>query len=53
LQACQAGSAPVLIRIETSAGHGAGLPTSKAIEELADSYAFLVKVLDIHVPSQR
>lgn len=49
LQACQAGPAPVLIRIETSAGHGAGLPTSKAIEELADSYAFLVKVLGIDV----
>lgn len=47
LQAAQGGPAPVLIRIETSAGHGAGLPTSKAIEELADSYAFLVNVLDI------
>lgn len=47
LQAAQAGPAPVLIRIETSAGHGAGLPTSKAIEELADGYAFLVKVLGI------
>ncbi|HJT30722.1 MAG TPA: prolyl oligopeptidase family serine peptidase [Pirellulales bacterium] len=50
LQAAQAGPAPVLIRIETSAGHGAGLPTSKAIEELADSYAFLVKVLGIETP---
>ena len=45
LQAAQAGDAPVLIRIETKAGHGAGKPTSKIIEERADSWAFLVKVL--------
>ena len=46
LQAAQAGDAPVLIRIETKAGHGAGKPTSKIIEEIADRWAFLVKVLD-------
>jgi len=46
LQAAQAGDAPVLIRIETKAGHGAGKPTSKIIEEVADRWAFLVKVLD-------
>jgi prolyl oligopeptidase len=45
LQHNQQGDAPVLIRIETSAGHGAGLPTSKRIEELADTWAFLVKSL--------
>ncbi len=45
LQHCQAGDAPVLIRIETKAGHGAGKPTAKLIEELADEYAFLVKTL--------
>jgi prolyl oligopeptidase len=45
LQAAQAGSAPVLIRIETRAGHGAGKPTSKIINEAADKWAFLVKVL--------
>jgi prolyl oligopeptidase len=45
LQECQAGEAPVLARIETRAGHGAGKPTAKIIEELADEYAFLVKVL--------
>ena len=45
LQAAQAGPAPVLIRIETKAGHGAGKPTAKVIEELADEYAFLMKVL--------
>jgi prolyl oligopeptidase len=46
LQAAQSGDAPVLIRIETKAGHGAGKPTSKVIEEIADRWAFLVKVLD-------
>jgi prolyl oligopeptidase len=45
LQYCQAGDAPVLARIETRAGHGAGKPTKKSIEELADEYAFLVKNL--------
>lgn len=47
LQAAQAGTAPTLIRIETSAGHGAGTPTTKQIEELADTYAFLVRVLEM------
>ncbi len=46
LQECQAGSAPVLSRIETKAGHGAGKPTTKVIEEVADQWAFLVKNLD-------
>jgi len=45
LQYCHAGEAPVLARIETRAGHGAGKPTSKQIEEIADEYAFLVKHL--------
>ena len=45
LQAAQAGSAPVLIRIETKAGHGAGKPTSKQIDEAADKWAFLVEAL--------
>jgi prolyl oligopeptidase len=47
LQAAQAGSAPILIRIETKAGHGAGKPTSKLIEEIADRWAFLVKTLEM------
>ena len=41
LQYAQAGDAPVLIRIESKAGHGAGKPTSKRIDEAADIYAFL------------
>ena len=40
LQAKQAGNAPTLIRIETDAGHGAGTPVSKTIEQYADIYAF-------------
>jgi prolyl oligopeptidase len=45
LQAAQAGRAPILIRIETRAGHGAGKPTSKIIEEAAQRIAFLVHEL--------
>ncbi len=45
IQKAQAGDAPVLIRIETKAGHGAGKPTSKQIEEQADIYGFLMKSL--------
>ena len=55
LQAAQAGDAPVLIRIETKAGHGAGKPTAKVIEEAADRWAFLVKTLGVDdtVPQAR
>ncbi len=45
LQAAQSGEVPVLIRIETRAGHGAGKPTSKVIEEAADRWAFLLRAL--------
>jgi prolyl oligopeptidase len=45
LQECQRGDQPVLIRIETRAGHGAGKPTAKLIEEAADRWAFLVRTL--------
>jgi len=49
LQYCQGGPAPVLARIETKAGHGAGKPTAKLIEEVADQWAFLVKNLNVKV----
>jgi prolyl oligopeptidase len=39
----------VLARIETRAGHGAGRPTSKIIEEAADQWAFLVKNLHMKI----
>ena len=42
LQESQSGPAPVLISIQTNAGHGAGKPTDKAIEETADKWAFLL-----------
>lgn len=48
LQEAQAGSAPTLIRIETKAGHGAGKPTTKMIEEAADKWAFLVRELKMN-----
>jgi prolyl oligopeptidase len=45
MQAAQAGPAPVLILIETKAGHGAGKPTQKIIQETADVLGFLSKSL--------
>jgi prolyl oligopeptidase len=51
LQAAQSGDAPILIRIETKAGHGAGKPTAKLIDEAADKWAFLVKTLGVKVQS--
>ncbi len=41
MQHCQAGECPILIRIDSKAGHGAGKPTSKRIDEAADVYSFL------------
>ena len=50
LQHAQGGPEPVLIRIETRAGHGAGKSRSQLIEEAADRWAFLVRALDMTVP---
>jgi prolyl oligopeptidase len=47
LQAATGGDAPILIRVETKAGHGGGKPVSKQIDELADIYAFLFRVLKV------
>lgn len=49
LQHAQGCGNPILIRIETRAGHGAGKPTSKIIEELTDQWAFLTKVLEMEL----
>jgi prolyl oligopeptidase len=49
LQAAQGCDKPALIRIETKAGHGAGKPTAKIIEEASDRWAFLVKTLEMKV----
>lgn len=48
LQEYHKGSNPVLIRIETNAGHGAGKPTAMIIEEQADKWAFMFQ--NMHVP---
>jgi prolyl oligopeptidase len=45
LQAAQGGPAPVLIRIETRAGHGAGMPVRKRLEVSADTFAFFLREL--------
>jgi prolyl oligopeptidase len=45
LQAAQSGDAPVLIRIQTKAGHGLGKPTALMIRETSDIFAFLDRVL--------
>ena len=47
LQAAQAGDAPILVRVETSAGHGAGKPTQKVIDEAADLLAFVEHALGV------
>jgi prolyl oligopeptidase len=52
LQAAHTGAAPVLIRIETRAGHGGGTPTMKAIEKTADEWAFLAQNLGMKVPRE-
>jgi len=51
LQADQGGPAPILIRVETRAGHGGGMPTDKQIELSADRWAFLAKNLGMTLPS--
>ena len=50
IQKAQAGDAPVLIRIETRAGHGAGKPTEMTIEEYADRWAFVAENLGMRLP---
>jgi prolyl oligopeptidase len=51
VQAAQAGDAPVLIRVQTKAGHGMGKPTTVLIQETADMLAFLVQTLGMGAPS--
>ena len=47
LQELQTGQKPILIRVETRAGHGAGMPLSKRIEATVDQYAFMARELQI------
>jgi len=52
LQAAQGGTAPVMIRIETRAGHGAGKPTKMRIEEWSDQWSFLAHSLRMTLPAE-
>lgn len=47
LQACQSGSRPALIRIEKNAGHGAGKPTSKILDEQSEKWAFMFQEMGL------
>jgi prolyl oligopeptidase len=51
LQAAQGGDAPILLRTEEAAGHGAGKPTNKQIQERTDVYAFLYRALGMWLPA--
>jgi prolyl oligopeptidase len=53
LQAASAGNKPHLIRIETRAGHGAGKPTDKVVEEGADVLAFLAHWTGMEIPASK
>jgi prolyl oligopeptidase len=53
IQADQAGPAPVLIRIETKAGHGAGKSVTKLIDETADTWSFVARNLNMKVDLQK
>ncbi|MBN2801218.1 MAG: S9 family peptidase [Deltaproteobacteria bacterium] len=53
LQAAQQGPAPILARIETRAGHGAGKPTAMRLDEYADQLAFLVRALHLDLPEDQ
>ncbi|HEY0003987.1 MAG TPA: prolyl oligopeptidase family serine peptidase, partial [Pyrinomonadaceae bacterium] len=53
MQEAQGGPAPVLIRIETKSGHGAGRPISKLIDEYADRWSFLVRELRMSLPETK
>jgi prolyl oligopeptidase len=48
LQQAQKGPAPILLRVETRAGHGAGKPTTKQIDEAADILTFLKSALKVN-----
>jgi prolyl oligopeptidase len=51
MQYAQAGDAPILLRVESKAGHGHGMSIAQNVDEYADMYAFLVKNLDMTLPS--
>jgi prolyl oligopeptidase len=50
LQAASASSRPILLRLESKAGHGAGKPLNKVLEELTDTWAFVFSELGVEFP---
>lgn len=52
LQQATSSRQPILLRTERSAGHGAGMPRSKQLEELTDVYTFLFAELGLQIPTQ-
>lgn len=52
LQECNDGTHPTLIRIDRKAGHGAGKPMSKVLEEQADIYGFIMHNLGMNFPAE-
>ena len=52
LQAADVGERPRLLRVESRAGHGAGKPVDKLIDEYADSYAFVARFTGLKVRSK-
>lgn len=52
MQAKQLADAPIIMRIESNAGHGAGKPTSMKIDEFADIYAFLFESFGLKIPAK-
>ena len=53
LQHKQTGEHPALIRIETRAGHGGGMPVSMRMDQIADKWAFLVRALGMETEAER
>jgi prolyl oligopeptidase len=49
LQAADSGKNPILLRVETRAGHGGGKPTTKQIDEAADIYTFLFRAFGMQL----
>ncbi len=52
LQAADSGRNPILLRVETKAGHGSGKPRYKIIDEVADEMAFLFKIFGMNIPAR-
>jgi len=50
LQQAQASDRPILLRVETRSGHGAGKPLSKVLDEATDTWTFLFDQLEVDVP---